>query len=551
MPPAASNFTVAISGYTVADGNNTEVLFSYGDLSNTAAPTLAIYKAGNPYADQMEVLSAGQACAIGAWGGSDIFNVFQKSNSGLAYQNNRDGNAPIASGTTTVGTTNTTIGQILSWPSGTDLQSNGTVQQIVILNRAVTLDELNKLAGWESWYNGKNGANLPLNHPYRYRAPYVSDNFANQGPVKQIMNVTAWPDLQTTGNAQVSTIQPLTAVYDVYSLQIAIPNATGETLTGGTLTAKAAVEYPVGSGNIQNITFGGSANGSTAGAMLVSDLMTLTTPIPANVIANIRIYGQSSNSTFATNSTWETASGGATQFGVTTPDVTTGAGCSNSIPNLAWTACIAAGKHNFRAMLATGDSICYGIGESGTNACAPGGGVFVPSLSPYMAVMNCGQQGDSIAGWAANHTYRGALAPWFTHFTTNYGINDGANHTAIIANLAIMASFFATYGKFIPGTITIKGSSSDNFATAVNQSPDSGAPERHLVTLNVRAQPTFFEITIPLEDGDGTGLWRNPGDGSATAPPTGTGTPWVGVHPNSFGYGLVQSYGGVNPALVT
>ena len=51
----------------------------------------------------------------------------------------------------------------------------GTLQQILIMNRAPTTPERQKLAGWESWIDGKAGSNLPIGHPYKLRPPYVSD----------------------------------------------------------------------------------------------------------------------------------------------------------------------------------------------------------------------------------------------------------------------------------------------------------------------------------------------------------------------------------------
>lgn len=51
----------------------------------------------------------------------------------------------------------------------------GTIQQIVAISRLVTTAEQQKLEGWESWYTGKNGSNLPSGHPYKSRAPLLTD----------------------------------------------------------------------------------------------------------------------------------------------------------------------------------------------------------------------------------------------------------------------------------------------------------------------------------------------------------------------------------------
>lgn len=47
----------------------------------------------------------------------------------------------------------------------------GPIQQLVFLQRAISTNERQLLEGWESWYDGKAGTNLPADHPYRHGAP--------------------------------------------------------------------------------------------------------------------------------------------------------------------------------------------------------------------------------------------------------------------------------------------------------------------------------------------------------------------------------------------
>lgn len=49
----------------------------------------------------------------------------------------------------------------------------GPIQQIVVLGAVPSTCLQQKLEGWESWYDGKNGSNLPSNHPYKTSAPAV------------------------------------------------------------------------------------------------------------------------------------------------------------------------------------------------------------------------------------------------------------------------------------------------------------------------------------------------------------------------------------------
>lgn len=58
---------------------------------------------------------------------------------------------------------------------------SGPIQQIVITNNVSSTNERQCIEGWESWYDGKAGVNLPTANPYSAtgtlnRAPLVTDN---------------------------------------------------------------------------------------------------------------------------------------------------------------------------------------------------------------------------------------------------------------------------------------------------------------------------------------------------------------------------------------
>lgn len=50
----------------------------------------------------------------------------------------------------------------------------GVIQVAAVVNRVLTTGERQKAEGWESWHNGKNGANLPVGHPCKSAAPTMS-----------------------------------------------------------------------------------------------------------------------------------------------------------------------------------------------------------------------------------------------------------------------------------------------------------------------------------------------------------------------------------------
>lgn len=68
--------------------------------------------------------------------------------------------------------TGTSLGSIGSFV-GFPLLWQGYIQQIYIFNRVLTPTELVMFSGYESWYTGKNGTNLPANSPYVNAPPYV------------------------------------------------------------------------------------------------------------------------------------------------------------------------------------------------------------------------------------------------------------------------------------------------------------------------------------------------------------------------------------------
>jgi len=78
-----------------------------------------------------------------------------------------------ASGTAPTQNLSNFEGKIGSIEDGSSGYWNGTIQQIVIGNVAFSTCQRQKLEGWESWYDGKAGANLPSDHPYKNTPPVV------------------------------------------------------------------------------------------------------------------------------------------------------------------------------------------------------------------------------------------------------------------------------------------------------------------------------------------------------------------------------------------
>jgi hypothetical protein len=112
---------------------------------------------------------------------SDFFTTFGWSSVDRMIVWNQNGTAAsvTADGVTQTATLSTpatgTAGGAIGANSNGGSPFTGVIQQAFCFNRVLTASEVAKLEGWESWYDGKNGSNLPANNPYKNRPPYVSD----------------------------------------------------------------------------------------------------------------------------------------------------------------------------------------------------------------------------------------------------------------------------------------------------------------------------------------------------------------------------------------
>lgn len=168
LPTGTASSVIAVAGYgTGTSTNNT--FFSYGSgSSNGCCRILGFGNSGtNVWAS---VFGTNHSPAI-SWSGSDRFVTWQQV-SGSASVLTIDGVA-----STGPAMVSATAGSYVSMGmiSGNAFYLNGTVQHTLVTNRVLTASEQAKLEGWESWIDGKAGANLPAGHPYKSRAPYVSD----------------------------------------------------------------------------------------------------------------------------------------------------------------------------------------------------------------------------------------------------------------------------------------------------------------------------------------------------------------------------------------
>ncbi len=165
FPVGAQDRNISIAGFYNGAGGN--YVFSYGgnaahqmfDLNGSNTGGLGLYDGFAGYT------------AAESWSGVDRF-VNLGFSAGAANWN-VDGNA--AEPFTLAGLNTTNAAGVIGAFTTQIARWQGVIQQICVMNRTLTTSELNKMARWESWYDGKAGSNLPDGHPYKSRPPLVSD----------------------------------------------------------------------------------------------------------------------------------------------------------------------------------------------------------------------------------------------------------------------------------------------------------------------------------------------------------------------------------------
>lgn len=179
FPSGSTAGGISVAGFssTASPVTNGQFAFTYGLSATTAGTARYIYQQAN--VDTHPGCTAGGTSGTGdnitdtfSWASTDRFVIFQIS--GTTGMVNTDGNTTLSGTLTTSTNTGVVTGAIGSWPV---FGNNwvGVIQQAIVTNGLLSTSTRQKYEGWESWYDGKAGANLPSGHPYKLRAPFVSD----------------------------------------------------------------------------------------------------------------------------------------------------------------------------------------------------------------------------------------------------------------------------------------------------------------------------------------------------------------------------------------
>lgn len=159
--PTGTNPSFIATAAFVNAGAAFNATFGYG--ASSATNTRLIQKNN---ANTAAVSMFGTDLTDGTWSNIDAFIEGQFSSASMSGWDDGTAFGPIvAAFNTTVSSGN--IGSIPGPANG----FNGTIQQVVVLNNVPSTCQRQKLEGWESWYDGKAGVNLPVGHPYKNSAP--------------------------------------------------------------------------------------------------------------------------------------------------------------------------------------------------------------------------------------------------------------------------------------------------------------------------------------------------------------------------------------------
>lgn len=335
-------------------------------------------------------------------------------------------------------------------------------------------------------------------------------------------------------------------------------NGDSETSGVNPITYEASVEYPAGTFNRVTFNSGATSNTQSVDTTILSDEITLSTPIPNGAQYWIRTYvtvtsGQKFPMGYIMNTgtpgeatDWDTGVNKVLSGTIT--HTTTGVAQRGFGP-VAALAISVTGVRKAKAWAGIGDSIINGTKtgvDFGTNVGWLGDAMYLTNL-PYI---NISRPGAKIVSAGGAFTKRLDLIGkvGITDAIIDYGVNDISNNRTsaqVIADLKSFHTLLQTKGirtyqtTITPYTVSpaqTSGTDPGTWLTSTSQSPASGigtpviaagqytggtASERAKLNNLIRAVPAPFtgiiETADAVETGRDTGLWKTGSDASPAA----------------------------------
>lgn len=372
-------------------------------------------------------------------------------------------------------------------------------------------------------------------------------------------NEAAWPDGSWTNVYGQNTRKQYIAVRTCGVIRVAYVAAGG--LNDGIPTApfviRASVEPTNGATRTQ-ITFN---NGRLEGVVQPGGFI-LSDPVYANITKGqqfwIWTYGASPNQyfyspIFATQVAWGEGCDAAANAASSDKTPGTTSLATNNVSHFSPIAVCGDTGQDFPFVGHFGDSIGAGLGDYDAISTF-GRGFLRRAMNNSIPFINCCVSGDQLAN---AHRIRYGMYNGCTDVIDQMGINDivaGATVATVEANMVAAWQNLGVFGARVwRTTVTPKTSSTDNWATTINQTPFANDANRQAVNNWIRAgapvnnslvpvaigtsgallagQPGhpltgYFETANTVETGQNTGIWQV---GMVYT------TDGNGLHPNSIG----------------
>lgn len=368
--------------------------------------------------------------------------------------------------------------------------------------------------------------------------------------------------IPTTGSTTAATTRTRhRATSDCADLVLAytniITNPLPEVDGVNTLTIRAAVEW---AGGVLPLTFSGQRSGvCDPGGLLLSD------PAPVEFFKGadfwIRSYASANGTGVVTGNRTVYSAGEGVAAGDLT-SVGSGAVADSAGFGYGPAAILGTpGDPSVPTVGIVGDSIGKGIGDTTSigevHVSGVAGGFIVRALNRSVGYINVAQGSEGISQWLGRHR-RASLLNTCKHWIIQYGHNDmaqGRNATQIRADLMTAARHGKTRGaKVWFTTQTPSTSSTDGFATLVNQTLGGATPEKQALNAWLRdGCPIDAGTLAPVNTGTSSGVLRAGAAGHPVSGVFDTGAvvdsagKWVvnttsdGTHPNAAGHALMAA----------
>jgi hypothetical protein len=352
----------------------------------------------------------------------------------------------------------------------------------------------------------------------------------------------------------------------ISSLKVGIPNwywnLNGDKLehgSGGNITYTASIEYPAGT--FTQVKFSAATSGvASTNTTLTSDSVSVS--IPINTAFWVRIFGTAAVGTvylagIASPSSPQCDIGNGEAVALAASGLTDQTMSGTITPTSSGDArqvlspVFITGTTSKASVLIVGDSRAWGYRDQFTSSGDLG--EIARSIGPSLSYISVASAGDALGTFISSHANRVAMGAYVSHVISEYGINDlrasagGQNRTAaaVLTDLQTVYGYYSA-NKIYQSTIPPAATSTDSFATLVNQTTDANSAQIALYNNTIRAGQAntvgHFEVASTIESSYNSGKWKVDGTASKYTVD--------GLHEQTFAYQAIASSGAINPAVL-